>query len=164
MSDCMKEVCRLLDIKQNATTPYHPMCNGLVERFHATLKTCLRRLCSEQPREWHRYINPLLFTYREVPQESTHFAPFELLYGRTVRGPMHILRELWTKDIGEPEVKTIYEYVLNLRERLDDTLKIAHEELEKAQGRQKHNYDRTSKCRKFSVGEKGFSPAADGFE
>ncbi|GFS14366.1 zinc finger protein [Elysia marginata] len=67
---------------------------------------------------------------------------------------MHNLRELWTKDIEEPEVKTSYEYVLNLRERLDDTLKIAREELEKAQGRQKHYYDRTAKCRKFSVGEK----------
>ncbi|GFS05268.1 Gypsy retrotransposon integrase-like protein 1 [Elysia marginata] len=154
MSDCMKEVCRLLGIKQRVTTPYHPMCNGLVERFNATLKTCLRRLCNEQPRQWHRYINPLLFAYREVPQESTHFAPLELLYGRTVRGPMYVLRELWTKNIEEPEVKTSHEYVLNLRERLDDTLKIAREELEKAQGRQKHYYDRTAKCRKFSVREK----------
>ncbi|GFR66735.1 zinc finger protein [Elysia marginata] len=67
---------------------------------------------------------------------------------------MHILRELWTKDIEKPEVKSSYEYVLNLRERLDDSLKIACEELEKAQGRQKHYYDRTVKCRKFSVGEK----------
>ncbi|GFN96128.1 gypsy retrotransposon integrase-like protein 1, partial [Plakobranchus ocellatus] len=41
ISDCMKEVCRLLGIKQKTTTPYHPMCNGLVERFNATLKTCL---------------------------------------------------------------------------------------------------------------------------
>ncbi|GFR58487.1 zinc finger protein [Elysia marginata] len=38
--------------------------------------------------------------------------------------------------------------------RLDDTLKIAREELKKAQWRQKHYYDRTAKCRKFSVGEK----------
>ncbi|GFO01376.1 gypsy retrotransposon integrase-like protein 1 [Plakobranchus ocellatus] len=127
ISDCMKEVCRLLGIKQKTTTPYHPMCNGLVERFNATLKTCLRRLCSEQPRQWHRYINPLLFAYREVPQEFTHFAPFKLLYGRTVRGPMHILRELWTKEIEGPDVKSTYEYDLNLRERLDDTLKIARE-------------------------------------
>ncbi|GFN80780.1 Zinc finger protein [Plakobranchus ocellatus] len=122
--DCMKEVCRLLGIKQKTTTPYHPMCNGMVERFNATLKTCLRRLCSEQPRQWHRYINPLLFAYREVPQESTHFAPFKLLYGRTVLGPMHILRELWTKEIKESDVKSSYEYVLNLRERLDNTLKM----------------------------------------
>ncbi|GFR95426.1 reverse transcriptase [Elysia marginata] len=64
------------------------------------------------------------------------------------------LRELWTKDIEELKVKTSYEYVLNLRERLDDTLKIARDELDKAQGRQKNYYDRTTKCRKFSVEEK----------
>ena len=80
VSNCMKEVTRLLSIKQLTTTPYHPMCNGL------TMKTMLKRLCSDQPRQWHRYINPLLFAYREVPQESTGFSPFELLYGRAVRG------------------------------------------------------------------------------
>ncbi|GFN97889.1 gypsy retrotransposon integrase-like protein 1 [Plakobranchus ocellatus] len=117
----MKEVCRLLGIKQKSTTLYHLICNGLVERLHATLKTCLRRLCSEHPRQWHRYINPLLFAYREVPQESTHFAPFELRYRRTVRGPMHILRELLTKDIEEPDVKSSYEYVLNLRRHTQDS-------------------------------------------
>ncbi|GFN98225.1 hypothetical protein PoB_002473100 [Plakobranchus ocellatus] len=26
-----------------------PMCNGLVERFNATIETCLRGLCDEQP-------------------------------------------------------------------------------------------------------------------
>ena len=87
LSDCMREVTRLLRIKQLTTTPYHPMCNGLTEKFNRTMKSMLKRLCSEQPRQWHRYINPLLFTYREVPQESTGFSPFELLYGRAVRGP-----------------------------------------------------------------------------
>ena len=79
VSDCMREVTRLLSIK-----PYHPMCNGLIEKFNGTMKSMLKRLCSEQPRQWHRYINPLLFAYREVPQESTGFSPFELLYGRAV--------------------------------------------------------------------------------
>ncbi|GFO39627.1 endoplasmic reticulum-Golgi intermediate compartment protein 2-like [Plakobranchus ocellatus] len=49
LSDCMKEVCRLLGIKQKMSKPYHPLCNGLVERFHATLKTCHCRQCHEQP-------------------------------------------------------------------------------------------------------------------
>ena len=102
VSECMKEVTRLLSIKQLTTTPYHPMCNGLTEKFNGTMKSMLKRLCSEQPRQWHRYINPLLFAYREVPQESTGFSPFELLYGRAVRGPMFILKELWTKELEEP--------------------------------------------------------------
>ena len=78
--ECMyKEVTRLLSIKQLTTTPYDPTCNGLTEKFNGTMKSMLKRLCSEQPRQWHRYINLLLFAYREIPQESTGFSPFELL-------------------------------------------------------------------------------------
>ena len=36
VSECMKEVSRLLRIRQLTTTPYHPMCNGLVEKFNGT--------------------------------------------------------------------------------------------------------------------------------
>ena len=93
------------------------------------MKSMLKRLCSEQPRQWHRYINPLLFAYREVPQESTGFSPFELLYGRAVRGPMTILKQLWTKEVEEPEVKNSYQYFFKLREKLEDTLKLAHNKL-----------------------------------
>ena len=154
VSECMKEVTRLLSIKQLTTTPYHPMCNGLTEKFNGTMKSMLKRLCSEQPRQWHRYINPLLFAYREVPQESTGFSPFELLYGRAVRGPMLILKELWTKEVEEPEIKNSYQYVFELREKLEDTLKLAHTELQKAQLKGKHYYDRKTKVRKFAPGDK----------
>ena len=51
VSDCMREVTRLLSIKQLATTPYHPMCNGLPEKFNGTMKSMLKRLFSEQPRQ-----------------------------------------------------------------------------------------------------------------
>ena len=45
VSECMKEVTRLLSIKQLTTTPYHPMCNGLTEKFNGTMKSMLKRLC-----------------------------------------------------------------------------------------------------------------------
>ena len=41
-----------------------------------------------------------------------------------------------------------------LREKLEDTLKIAHEELQKAQQKGKHYYDRKTKVRKFQPGYK----------
>ena len=113
----------------------------------------LRRLCSDQPRQWHRFINPLLFADRESPQESTGFSPFELLYGRTVRGPIQILKELWTEEVDIPEVTTSYQYVLELRERLDTTIKMAQEELRKKQVRNKRLYDRKAKKRVFLVGD-----------
>ena len=155
VSDCMRDVIRLLSIKQLTTTPYHPMCNGFTEKFNGTMKSMLKRLCSEQPRRWHRYIlNPLLFAYREVPQESTGFSPFEQLYGRAVKGPMAILKQSWTKEVEEPEVTNSYQYVFELREKLEGTFKLAHSELDKAQQKGKHYYDRKSKVRKFQPGDK----------
>ena len=50
VSDCMREVTRLLSIKHITTTPCHPMCNGLTEKFYGTMKLRFKRLCSEQPR------------------------------------------------------------------------------------------------------------------
>ena len=37
----------------------------------------------------------MLFAYSEVPESTTGFSPFELLYGREVRGPSDMLREKW---------------------------------------------------------------------
>ena len=154
-SDLMREVGRLLSIKQLKTTPYHPSCNGLVERFNGTLKQMLRRMCSERPRDWDRYIAPLLFAYRETPQHSLGFSPFELLYGRTVRGPMAILKELWSGEMDESsEVKTTYQYVLDLRQRLEDTCQMAQKELQKSSVKYKKYYDRKCKSRSLKVGDK----------
>ena len=79
---------------------------------------------------------------------------FKLLYRRAVRGPMFILKELWTKDVEAPKGKNSYQYVFELREKLEDTLKIAHEELQKAQQKGKSYYDRKTKVRKFKPGDK----------
>ena len=136
----MQEVLRLLSIRRLTTTPCHPICNGLTEKFNGTLKKMLKRLCIEQPKQWYRFINPLnqlLFAYREVPQASTVFSPFELLYGCTVRGSITILKKLWTGESESTEVKTSYQYVLELTERLEETMKLAQEELTKNQIRYK---------------------------
>ena len=98
VSKCMEKVSKLLSIKRLTTASYHPICDGLVERFNGTLKKMLRCLCNEHPHQWHRFVNPLLFAYREAPQEATRFSPFELLCGRTVHRPVQILKELWTGE------------------------------------------------------------------
>ncbi|ROT82642.1 putative uncharacterized protein K02A2.6-like [Penaeus vannamei] len=144
-SAMMEEVLRLLSIKGLKTTPYHPMCNGLCERFNGTLKKMLKRMAAEQPKEWPRYLAPLLFAYREVPQSSLKFSPFELVYGRTVRGPLQILRELWDDSGVDIEVKTTYTYVIDLANRLQSTCDLAKQELLKAQETQKAYYDRKAK-------------------
>jgi hypothetical protein len=103
----MKEISRLQSSKRITTTPYHPICNGLVEKFNGTLKHMLARMCAEKPKQWDKCLNALLFAYREVTQDSLGVAPFELLYGHSVRGHIQILKELWTEKISD-EVKTTY--------------------------------------------------------
>lgn len=153
-SDMMKEVCRLMSLKQIMTTPYHPQCNGLCEKFNGTLKQMLKRTCAERPRDWDKYVNPLLFAYREVPQTSLGFSPFELIYGRTVRGPLRILKELWTKDIVDPEVKTTYQYLIDLRDRLEKTCEMARENLRGAASEQRRYYNQKARIRNMEVGER----------
>lgn len=95
----MSEVARQPSMKQLFTTPcYHPIGNGHVKKFNGTLKTMLKRMCQEKPADRDRYLAPLLFTYREVPQAGVGFSPFKLLYGRNVRGPLSVLKELWTNE------------------------------------------------------------------
>ena len=53
MLDLIKEVSRLTSI--------HPQANGLVEKFNGTLKKMLIRLSAERPRDWDRYLEPILF-------------------------------------------------------------------------------------------------------
>ena len=86
--------------------------------------------------------------------KSLLLSPFELSYERAVRGPMTILKELWTKEVEESEVKNSYQYVFELLEKLEETLKLAHSQLQKAQDKGKHYYHRKTRVRKFQPGEK----------
>ena len=150
----MKEVSRLLSRQQITTTPYHPICNGLIERFHMTLKHMLHRMCAERPMGWDKYLPALLFAIKEVPQESLGFSPFELFSGRNVKGPMAILRKLWSGEAPHEQVLSTYQYVTELRDRFEQTCKLAHENLKKVQIKQKAYYDRRDRSRKFDVGDK----------
>ncbi len=85
MSRLMADLCRLLQVKQLRTTVYHPQTDGLIEQFNQTLKQMLRRVAAEDRRDWDQILPYVLFGIREVPQASTGFTPFELLFGRQPR-------------------------------------------------------------------------------
>jgi len=65
-----------------------PQTDSLVERFNQTLKSMLRKSATQEGKDWDKLLPYLLFAYREVPQTSTGFSPFKLLYGWPVRGPL----------------------------------------------------------------------------
>ncbi|KAI2645182.1 Retrovirus-related Pol polyprotein [Labeo rohita] len=90
MSRLMADLCRLLKVKQVRTSVYHPQTDGLVERFNQTLKQMLRKVAAEDKKDWDLLLPYVLFGVREVPQASTGFTPFELLFGRQPRGLLDI--------------------------------------------------------------------------
>ena len=153
VSDLMREISRLLSVRQLQTTPYHAQCNGLVERWNGTLRRMIQKMAAEKPSDWDRYIPALLFSYREVAQASLGFSPFELVYGRSVRGPISVLRDIWADEDINEQTKTTYQYVLELRERLESTCKLAHDELRKAQGNQHKWFNKKAKAKHLKEGD-----------
>ncbi|TWW71979.1 SCAN domain-containing protein [Takifugu flavidus] len=152
MSKTLQQVYDLLGIKRIRTTPYHPQTDGLVERFNQTLLNMLRQFVDDSGKEWDQWLPYLLFAYREVPQESTGFSPFELLYGHQVRGPLDVLRETWEGET--PQQTDIISYVLKMRERLTAVTAMAQDNLRQAQHRQKSWYDRSARTRRFQPGDR----------
>ena len=119
--EVMNEVSRFLSLQQLTTIPYRTYSKSPVGKCHAMLKQMLLTMCAERPNDWDKYLPGLLFTVREIPQESLGFSPFELLYGRNVRGPMQILRERWSVEETDEHARLTYQFVIDLRERLEKT-------------------------------------------
>ena len=75
------------------------------------------------------------------------------MYGRHVRGPLQILQKLWPGDVNQEEVRITYDYVINLREKLESTMEIAMDNLKQTSGRYKTQYDKHTRPKKLIVGE-----------
>ncbi|KAL5516832.1 hypothetical protein EMCRGX_G002255 [Ephydatia muelleri] len=126
-SRLLEELYRLLHVRPIRTSPYHPQTDGLVERFNGTLKAMLRKVATAEGQDWDKWLPYVLFAYREVPQASTGFSPFELVYGRQVRGPLDILKETWEAP-SQGSDESIVSYVLSVQERLAKSDGIGEEE------------------------------------
>ena len=87
---------------------------------------------------------------REILQESLGFSLFELLYGRNVRGPMQILRALWSVEETDEHARLTYQYLTDRRERLD-TCKLAQDNVRKLDIKQNAFYDKRARSRKFDI-------------
>ena len=85
---------------------------------------------------------------------SLGFSPFEMLYSRTVRGPITILRELWTKQEEKEEVKTSYQYAMDLQNRLEETCKFAKESLAVTAEPQRRHFNKKARKRQLEVGDR----------
>ena len=145
----MKEETRFVSIKQLFTAHTIPHAMVSARRW--------KNMCQERPKDWDRYLPAMLFAYREAPQASTGCSPFELLYRRTVHGPMQVLNEIWT-EAETPETQNTYQYVLDLSNRPEATCQIARErETDGGQRRLKTPLRQQGKMQDLQSRAKGFA-------
>jgi hypothetical protein len=79
------ELCRLLDIKQNISTAYHPQTDGASEHTNQSLEQYLRLFCGTQQNHWHAWLPLAQYTKNSWPSATTKKAPYDLLIGYTPR-------------------------------------------------------------------------------
>ena len=75
----------LLGSKRIHTTAYHPIANGLVERFHRQLKASLT--AQDEPHRWTETLPLVLLGIRTVIKRDIGCSTAELVYGTTLRLP-----------------------------------------------------------------------------
>ncbi len=83
---------RRCNITHVRSSVYFPSSNGVIERFHSTLKSRLKRIRTEHPRApLDLAIATVLLEIRSTPNEASGKMPFERLFGRGMRTRMNAL-------------------------------------------------------------------------
>lgn len=137
MSHLMVDICRLFNVKKLRTTPYHPECNGVVERFHGTLNKILAHFVRPSGSDWDRWIPYALAAYRTTEHSATGFNPFYIVHGWEMARP----GEDWALPAGEPGTQR-NDTVDGIRTGLQEARAAAREEIHKQWER------RTRRCNK----------------
>ncbi|KAL0153990.1 hypothetical protein M9458_050705, partial [Cirrhinus mrigala] len=154
MSRVFRKVMKELNIKHCISTAYHPQSQGVLERFHQTLKTMIRTYCLQHQKDWDEEIPLLLFAVRNTMQESLGFSPAELVFGHSLRGPLKVLQEqLLSVSQTDASQKNVLDHVSSFRERLHLVWQLAQKSLANSQTRMKGRYDKRSVRRSFKVGD-----------
>lgn len=84
-SDMFNALSRRMGIQHTRTTAYHPQANGMIERWHRTLKTALTARLNTT--NWARELPTVLLGLRATVKEDVGRSAAELLYLQTLRLP-----------------------------------------------------------------------------
>lgn len=146
-SDLLKNVSKLLKIKQINCSAYHPQSNGALERSHATLADYLKHYINNNQTDWDDWLKFGMFSYNTTIHTSTKFSPFELVFGYKANLPSSIT--------NNPDFKYTYDdYLDELTLKLQKSNEIARNNLLQSKETNKKYYDKKTNDIHFNVGEK----------
>ena len=150
-SKLIKSLCDLTGMKKTRTTPYHPMGNGMVERFNRTLLNMLGTLQDNQKADWKAHLSTLTHAYNAATHDSTGFSPFYLMFGRHPRLAVDAFLGI---PQSQEQVRSRQDYVDKLKQRMAFAYETASSEAQKNADRQKGYYDYKVRYVKLEVGDR----------
>ena len=103
-----QRLMELLGCKRIRTTSYHPIANGIIERFHRQLKSSIK--ACNNPITWTDSLPLILLGIRTTLKEDLHCTAAELVYGTTLRIPGEYFDDSPTDTAQDPS-----NYVTNLK-------------------------------------------------
>jgi len=144
-SNFWKSLHRAMGTKLSFSIAFHPQTDGQSERTIQTLEDMLRICALEFGGHWEKHLPLIEFAYNNSYHASISMAPYEALYGRKCRSPVH-----WD-EIGERKIlgPEIVEQTVQAIEKIRVSMK-------KAQDRQKSYADKRRKDLEFTAGNKVF--------
>ena len=89
-----REIWALLGTKLRFGTAYHPQSQGQVERMNAIVSQMLRCLITDVPNlgRWREYLPTIEMVINSLPNRSTGYSPFFLMYGYHPVLPVELLK------------------------------------------------------------------------
>ncbi|XP_068232309.1 uncharacterized protein [Palaemon carinicauda] len=159
MSKIFRGKCAELAIQHVTSVPYHPESQEVVERFYQTLKSVLKKHCYDHDSDWDKALPFALFANNYHPNSSTGVAPFDLVFGHKVLGPLEIVFEM-LKSNRKEEIN-VKRFVEDLKGRMVSAWKFARKKLELSQTVMKNNIDKKVKIRSFEPGQLVFVLSVD---
>ena len=146
-SKLLKEVCNLLGIRKSRTTPYHPQCDGQVERSNRTLLDMLATTTDKHPFDWEDQLPKVCMAYNTSVHASTGYTPFILMFGRQARLPIDLVYGTSTEETS------VSEYASSTKRCLEEAYQLVREKLSAAHLLQKAHYDRKVHGKPFAPGD-----------
>lgn len=91
-------ICTILGIEHIQTTSFHPQSNGMIERFHRSLKAALRARSASST--WVQQLPLVMLGLRTVPKQDTGLSASEAVYG----SPLCLPGEFLDAEEYPPEI------------------------------------------------------------
>ena len=107
----------------------------------------------ENELDWDQGLCYVLFSYRELPIEELGFSPFELTFGKDVKGSLAAIYTTWW-EAGENKASChVVKYLLKQKKFLEDAMNVVVKQCKNLQNKDKEWYDKKAREVEYIEGD-----------